>query len=104
MQIRFLVLSIVAVAVYCQEQAATGKQNQIGIGEWNLVIKTETATGEGCEELGIDQEIRTGLVIEPFENQVCDRANPDCAYVFKWKVRIVELFVEVSLIPRLNHH
>jgi hypothetical protein len=80
-----LMLSLLAVSV-CGQDAMEAKTEQIGIGEWNLVIKTESASGEGCEELGIDQEIRTGLVISPSKNQVCSRATPECKYIIDWKV------------------
>ena len=80
-----LIFIMLAGSAFSQDQT---KQEQIGQGEWNLVFKTETATGTGCSELGIDQEIRTGLVIAPKQNQVCSRDSPECSYVFKWKVRL----------------
>ena len=83
MRICVLILVFFSASVVCDGDA---KPEQVGQGEWNLVIKTESFTGDGCDELGIDEEIRTGLVIEPFEDQVCTPESPECAYVFKWKV------------------
>jgi hypothetical protein len=80
-----LILVLYSASVLCGGNA---KPAQVGQGEWNLVIKTESFTGDGCDELGIDEEIRTGLVIEPFENQVCSIASPECSYVINWKVKV----------------
>jgi hypothetical protein len=85
MRICVLILVFFSVSVLCDRDA---KPVQVGQGEWNLVIKTESFTGDGCDELGIDEEIRTGLVIEPVQDQVCTPSSAECAYMFKWKVNV----------------
>ncbi len=82
---------------------AESPKPEIGQGEWNLVIKTESFTGEGCTELGIDQEIRTGLVINSAEGSSCTQKSPECGYVFDWKVNFQNFINLLKFLLTIKH-
>ena len=95
-----LLVLMLASPAHCQNEA---KPEQIGQGEWNLVIKTESAVGEGCAQLAIDEEIRTGLIIQQKEGGTkCSSNSPNCDYVLNWKVSLDTVRTESDVPPNFE--